>query len=128
MNQIQTSSGSSFWPHPSSFRLPPSSLILSYALFLQQPRDVRPQLGECPLLLSREPGQLRLVAEASQITFLLPLPQCLHDGRSRLFLVPGRELGLQPVERQTAELRLRCLVERRLILTLSSGRQGGGAG
>ena len=43
-------------------------------------------------------------------------------------LGPGGQLGLEPVEGLAAELRLRRVVGRRLVLALPGGGQGGGAG
>ena len=91
--------------------------------------DVGPHLGECLLFLCREVGQRRLVADASQVAVLLPVPQGLHaEQPRRLGLAQVSEFGLQPVEGLTAEFRFRRVVERRLILALPGGGQGRVAG
>ena len=101
---------------------------------LQERVDLRPERRPFIPLGLGEPGQGLGVADAGEVAVLLPVAQGLGDGRACLGragfeeLGPGGELGLQPPDGLAAQLRLRRVVGRRIVLALPGGGQGGGAG
>ena len=85
------------------------------------------------LLVRREFGQDRRVADAGQVGVLLPVTQGSHDGRSGLgragvdAAAPGGQVGLQPVEGLLAQAGALVVVELGRVFALAGGGQRGKA-